>query len=150
MFFYIDFRMENVFEFLDVHQEKIFWGTFILIGIFTVAGAFSAVSFVEIPIGLVLIILGLNRLLDEVNTKKSRKDRDYLNANFRNIRQLGESAQKSVAKLKKRHDLRFHNMNQRRILMEKRIEQNYRDLAGKIMEIENELSDIKRAIKALA
>lgn len=140
----------ELFKTLKIYQDKIFWGIFILTGLFLVGGIFSSIPLIEIPIGLILIILGINRLLHEIKTQESEKEQDYLNANMQNMHEAVSRTHQMVKKLKKNHDMRFHNLNQYRILSDRKFKQKYRDIARKTLEIENELSDIKRLLKGIS
>lgn len=136
----------DLFEALELHQEKLFWTLFVIIGALLITGILAGVALLEIPTGLMLIILGVNRLAEELDIRKSRRNHDNLHANIQNIRHLVHTTHATVKNLKTRHEARFQNINQRRILTDRKVEQNYRDLVRKILEIENDLTDMKRAL----
>jgi 5-bromo-4-chloroindolyl phosphate hydrolysis protein len=129
------------------YWSKVFWIVFIAIGLLIISGITTNLFVADIILGLVVVILGLERLLEELKHKElvarheqTRKDLEYFSDWLHENLQLTKS-------IKSRHDLRFFRMENRRVETTKRIEKQYRELARRITQAENRMNRTMRMLE---
>jgi len=128
--------------------DKVFWMLFVLLQfaiIVTNIWFYNPVGFI---VGLVLIVAGFAKLGSDIAHKKVRQD---VLENKDSIKKMTNwlNRQYELTKgIKEIHERRFHRMDKKRMELEEDFEKSLREIAGKMIDIENRLSLISRALVA--
>ena len=131
--------------------SAIHWAFWIL---FAVAGALLALqlTWTEVVLGLVLVILGLYKIANELEQKRHAKDRELIQQVLGEImallRQERASLKAMESKYEKRffrHDTKLRDSGKKANESEKAAEKSYREIVKKIVELENRLFEVSRA-----
>ncbi len=128
--------------------DKTFWMLFVLLEAAIVLGNVWYFTPVGIIVGFVLMAVALARFGDyllhkknsgllEKNTESIERMKSWLNNQY----QLTQG-------IKDLHDYRFHRMENKKISLDDKIESKYREIAGKIIDVENRLNLVSRALIA--
>ena len=109
--------------------NKIFWAMFVIIGIgFVFLAFFGNMLFLDLLLGFAIITMGLHKLGEEYSVKHIKTDQLHVAENMENISKLIQDSHKQL--------------NDKEINMEKKLERNYRNLARKIIEVENRINEV--------
>jgi len=123
-----------------------FWITFILIAVFVIGGFVIHLFYIDVIFGFTAIAIGMIGLLYEIMIRSLRKEINRIYSNFRNISEWLDLNHGFVKRMNRMHEQRFHNLDRKRIEIEKRLDKDYRSLARKIIEIENSLNATSKRI----
>lgn len=129
------------------HRNKIFWALFIILGSFMISGIMINVFYVDILLGLFLVIIGLYKLGDEFITDKLGHEQKRIMDDMDSVLEWLNHSYDFTKSLQSRHENRIHKLDNKRADMDKRIESNYRDLVRKIIEVENKLNKTSREVQ---
>jgi len=139
----------GISEFLTEHRGKIFWLFFIIIGIFVIGGIFINLFFIDILLGLILIVIGVQRLDEEYHKKSLESERRKTKETMDYMAQWLDASHDYIKLVKNRHEHRIFNLDKKRAdldskidIQDNRIEMNHRDIVRKIIEIENRLNEL--------
>lgn len=122
------------------HYNKIFWIIFALAGAMFITAIFLGYFFLDLVLGLVLVVAGVHRIGEEFFNRSMRKSQDE---SVRTINELLQWAQKSydyTRDFKDRHEKRLHRLDTKRANLENKTEEQFRDAVKKIIEVENKLN----------
>ncbi|MBN1896879.1 MAG: hypothetical protein JW789_04115 [Candidatus Aenigmarchaeota archaeon] len=126
--------------------DKTFWMMFVLLETVIIAGNIWFFTPVGVIVGFVLIAIALARfgdyLLHKENKHRIKKSEDSVEKMkgwLNNQYQLTQG-------IKDLHDYRFHKMEKKKIILDEKIDRNYRDIAGKLIDLENRLNMVSRAL----
>ncbi len=130
------------------HWDKIFWAAFTVMCIIALAGA--AGNFIPfeffLVLGLFMVIIGAGKLAEEISKYKLMNYQDDL---YRKLHQLSQHLEKTFTladSYKTKTEFRLHKLDLKRKEMENEIERRYRNLARKIIELENRVSRISKIV----
>ena len=121
----------SLYDTLRDYYDEVFWILFAAIAILTVASMFST-GFIEIGLGLLLIMLGIHRLDGELRHKKHENRNSKLETYTRDIGKWLNGSHTSNSKTKDSHEKRIHVLDRKRVSHEKKTEKQYRDLVRKV------------------
>ncbi|MEM5871598.1 MAG: hypothetical protein QW051_01860 [Candidatus Aenigmatarchaeota archaeon] len=131
------------------HWDKIFWVFFALMCITVSIGTLSGFISLEFfaILGILLIIIGAGKLAEEISKHKLLVYQDDI---YRKLHQLSQHLEKTfnIASMNKdKTEFRIQKLDQKRSELEKEMKKNYRDLARKIIELENKVNKLAKAIE---
>jgi methylated-DNA-protein-cysteine methyltransferase-like protein len=128
------------------HWDKIFWLMFLIIGASLITGTMAGLLPFEylVIMGLFIVIIGAGKLGDEVGKHKLLNYQDDV---YKKVYQLSQQLEHTF-NLTSMHvnktEFRLQKLDQRRKEAETRAEKNYRDLARKLIEMENRMNKVSR------
>lgn len=128
-----------------VKWNQVFWGLFIIAAAIMVVGFFANVIYVDIMLGLIVVGMGLSMIAFEITSRKLRKDQYRISEALDFVAQWLENSHNYNKAMHRKSDIRFHNYDKKHADIETKIEDNYRSLARKIIEVENKLNMITKA-----
>lgn len=127
------------------HWDKIFWLTFIAMLVFLAASAMqSTIKFEHIVLWVFLILIGSGKLSQEVFGRKTLNYQDDLYRKLHTVSKQLEQTFNMANAHKERTDFRFYTLNKKRRDIETKIDKNYRDIAKKLIEIENRVNRLSK------
>ncbi len=126
--------------------DRSFWMLFVLLEIAIILGNIWFYSPIGIILGFVVIVAGFAKVSDHVFHKgvrtEVRENKQTMNKMTSWLNRQYELTQG----IKNVHDRRIHKLDIKRTDLEDQVERKYRELAGKIIDIENRLSLVSRAL----
>ena len=132
-------------------KSTVFWTLFALIGLLLAL----RLPAVEILLGVMAIFLGVYKLGDELDQRKSQKDREALQETLQDIRLWIEKEYEHLKRMETRYETRFFRMDSKLIAANRKAadasklqEKAYRDLVRKILDLENRMNRDSRAFLA--
>jgi hypothetical protein len=131
------------------HWDKIFWTFFALIGLTVAIGGFAGLMPAEflMLLGAFIIIIGAGKLAEEITKRKLMGYQDDI---YRKMHQISQHLEKTfdIASMNKdKTEFRIQKLDQKRGEMEKQMNKNYRELARKIIELENRMNKLTKAME---
>lgn len=135
-------------ELLSWHGwNKFFWILFIMMGVILIIGAaLGVLTLVEVLIAFIVIAIGAEKLGEEISDKRLQEEQGKINRDLLFISRWLEDNNVFTRQLKDRHESRLFNLDNKRAEIEKRQELGYRELARKILELENRMNEVSRAL----
>jgi len=130
--------------------NRIFWAIFTLIGILLIAGFFVKLLYVDLLLGFLVIAVGVVKLSEELSSNEMKGRHSDINESIRYLTHMVDDANRSMERLKEKSDHRFHHFDGKRAEIEQQIEDNYDSLAKKIVQQENKLNDVTKAVVEIA
>lgn len=127
------------------HWNRIFWAFFIFIGFVIVFGTLLRVAYIEILLGLIVIILGVQKLGEETHSNDVKDNQDKINRSMDYIIHWANSTYDYIKNMRNRHEYRLYHLDRKYADMEQKIENNYRGLVRKLVEIENRMNELAYA-----
>lgn len=127
--------------------DKVFWALFIVIGAIIVIGTLGNVFIFDILLGVAVIIIGTQKLAEDIKTIKINNEQEKINENINNISHWLNSSYNYTKNIRDRSEYRFYHMNNKRIKTDEKIGGMERDmeiLAKKMIDLENKLNEISR------
>lgn len=126
--------------------DRAFWMMFVLLEVAIILGNMWFYSPIGIIVGFIVVVAGFAKVGDHVfhkdmrskvleNKEAVKKMTNWLNRQY----ELTQG-------LKNIHDSRIHKLDGKRTDLEDQVERKYRELAGKIIDLENRLSLVSRAL----
>lgn len=130
------------------HWDKIFWVVFLVMGISIIAGeAFAFISFeFFLILGIFMIIIGAGKLAEEISKNRIINYQDDI---YRKIHQISSHLERTfnlADSYRIKTEYRLHKLDMKREEAERKIEGSYRDLARKIIEMENRVNRVSRIL----
>jgi len=138
---------------LSVHWfrywDMIFWTFFTLMGITVAFGGLTGLLPLEfiVLLGAFIVIIGAGKLAEEITKRKIMGYQDDL---YRKMHQISQHLEKTfdIASMNKdKTEFRIHKLDQKRGEIEKQMNKNYRELAKKIIELENRMNKLTKAME---
>ncbi|NIO19409.1 MAG: hypothetical protein GTN76_01335 [Candidatus Aenigmarchaeota archaeon] len=131
------------------HWDKIFWVLFAVIAFSLVSGiATAAITFETfVVLLLVVVIIGAGKLSEELTNVKVVGYQDDIYKKLNSISQQLEHTFELASKHKNRTEYRVQRLDKRRIDTDIKLEKRYREVASKIIEIENKVNKLSNAMK---
>ncbi|MBL7160927.1 MAG: hypothetical protein ISS93_03715 [Candidatus Aenigmarchaeota archaeon] len=140
---------------LNVTTTKSSWVFWIL---FALTGALLLLQspWVEILLGVIVIFIGIHRLAWELERNRTGKEKESVQEALSEIMECLREEWEHVKEVESRYENRFFQMDKRRADLEERvatlqketdnkIENNYRELVRRILELDNKMNDVARA-----
>ena len=124
------------------HWNRIFWAFFVFIGLVIVFGTLFKALYIEILLGLVVIIVGIHKLGEERSSNNIEETQTKLNRSVDYIAHWMNSMYDFSKNLKNKHEYRLYHLDKKRADMDKKIEDNYRDLVRKVVNLENRMNEL--------
>lgn len=130
------------------HWDKIFWIMFAVVALSMVAGsAMAAVRFeFFVILGLITVIIGAGKLSEELTNNRVIEYQDDIYKKMSSVSQQLEKTFDLASKHKNRTEYRVQKLDKRRIDTDIKLEKRYRELASKIIEIENKVNKLSKAM----
>jgi hypothetical protein len=126
--------------------DRMFWILFVFLEVAVMAATAFAFSPVLLIVGFAVIVAGFAKVGEHAMHESvrsevidNRKKMDKITNWLMNQYELTQG-------VKTLHDSRFHRIDKKRSEIEEDIEKRYRELAGKIIDVENRLSLVSRAV----
>ena len=129
------------------YYDVMFWVLFILIGVLVISSATLAIPLLDLALGLVLVTLGFHKIYEEIRHDGQEMDKRNVMRRLDDINSWLGKSHMHGRKANEKHTYRLNKLDEKRAALDKKIEKNYRDLARKIIELENEVNRMKRAQK---
>jgi hypothetical protein len=126
--------------------DRTFWMLFVLLEIAIILGNAWFYSPVGIILGFVVIVAGFAKVGDHVFHTKMEKDVLENSQKMKKVTNWLNSQHELTQGIKNLHENRFHKLDRKRSDLEDNIDKSYRELAGKIIDVENRLSLVSRAL----
>ena len=130
--------------------NKGFWLLFVVMGIFVVTGTFLQVVFLDLMIGFLVIAIGLLKLSEEFTHKDLTSRHSNINESLRYLTHMVDSSNSTLVRNNEKHENRFLHFDKKRAEIEETIEDKYDSLAKKIIQQENKLNDVTKALVEVA
>lgn len=144
----LDF-MEDFLEWYTFHYNKFFWLIFLAAGMTFIAGIFwpiSAIFYFQVLVGAIIIIAGVHRIGEELNSRSLRRVQARLDRDIDEIIQWMTKSYDYTVTFKNRHENRIHSLDKKRADLEKRFDSHTEGVAKKMIEVENKVNaTLKRA-----
>ena len=126
--------------------DRAFWAMFVILEVAIIIGNVFFYSPIGIIMGFIVIIAGFAKVSDHVfhrdmhskvleNKESMKKMTNWMNNQY-----------ELTKGLRTIHDSRIHKLDGKRTDLEEHVERKYRELAGKIIDLENRLSLVSRAL----
>ena len=128
------------------HWNKAFWLLFILMGALVVAGLIVRVLYLDIVLGIFVIAIGVLKLGEEISSKEIIDRHGDINDNIRYLSHQVDAGNLFARRVKERHEHRFLKLDNRRTDIENIIDEKYDSVAKKVIQLENKLNDITKAL----
>ncbi len=127
---------------------KAFWVLFIIAGALVITGSFIRIMFLDILLGIIVIAIGIQKLGEDLYGEELDREKGEIKEGVKYLTNWIDSNQNLTKNIKTRHEHRFHHIDRKRIEMDGIMKKGYRELAKKILETENKLNEISRALVA--
>lgn len=128
--------------------DKIFWVLFVILEAAIVIGNAWNYTPMGVLIGFLVLAIGFARFGDYMVHKEREEAMKKHNGAIERMKTWLNNQYQLTQGIKELHDYRLHNMEKRKIDLDEKIEKNYRELAGKIMDIENRVNMVSRIVIA--
>jgi hypothetical protein len=123
-----------------------FWIFFILAAATLIAGLIAGVIIADLLLAVIVIAIGFHGVLEEYTARENRKAFKRLDSS---LQKLGEWIEKShlfTKNMHEKHELRLYHIDTKRAQGEQRLEKRNRELSRRIVDLENRINSIRKAI----
>ncbi len=131
------------------HWDKIFWAFFALMGLVLAAGGIA--SFISLDffvlLGVFMIIIGAGKLASEISHSKLLNYQDDIYKKMHQISQHLEKTFNIASMNKDKTEFRIQKLDQKRGEIEKQMGKNYREMARKLIELENRVNRLTKMME---
>jgi hypothetical protein len=128
------------------HWNKAFWLLFIVMGALVVSGLIVRVLYLDIVLGIFVIAIGVLKLGEEMSSKEIVNRHGDINDNIRYLSHQMDAGNLFARRVKERHEHRFLKLDNRRTDIENIIDEKYDSVAKKVIQLENKLNDVTKAL----
>jgi len=130
------------------YWDKIFWLLFAAIALSLVAGTMIAAVQFEffVILGLITVIIGAGKLSEELTNMKVVGHQDDIYKKLNSISHQLEKTFNLASRHKNKTEYRVQKLDKRRIDVDIKLEKRYRELASKIIEIENKVNKLSKVM----
>ena len=129
-----------------LHISRGFWVSFAVLALLTIYGLIARLFFIDVLIGLLVILVGLHGLLYEYNQRLLTSDRRKIRENFEYITQWLDNSYSFLKSINTRHEGRLHSLDVKRAQADEKLENIFRDAVKKIIDVENKLNKTIRIV----
>ncbi|UCD02904.1 MAG: hypothetical protein JSV63_03935 [Candidatus Aenigmatarchaeota archaeon] len=126
--------------------DKTFWMLFVLLEVAIILGNIWFFTPIGIIVGFVLIAIALARFGDYLLHKHNSGILDKNSENVERMKSWLNNQYQLTQSIKDLHDYRFHRMDSKKAALDEKLDKGYRELAGKIIDVENRLNLVSKAI----
>jgi hypothetical protein len=126
--------------------DRIFWMLFVLLEIAVILGSVWFYSPALFIVGFVIIVAGFSKVGEHVRHQDTRHELLKNREKMEKMTNWLNSQYELTQGIKNLHDHRLHKMDMKRADIEGTIDKKYTELAGKMIDIENRLSLVSRAL----
>jgi hypothetical protein len=128
--------------------DKVFWVLFVLLEAAIIAGNAWNYTPMGAIMGFLVLAIGFARFGDYMAHKERQIAMKGHENSIERMKEWLNNQYQLTQGIRDLHDYRLHNMEKRKIELEEKLEKNYRELAGKIMDVENRLNLVSRVVIA--
>ena len=132
------------------HYSKLFWPLFALAGamfIATVSLGLVNLFYLDVILGVALVVVGVHMLGEEFSHRSIRKSHDDSVRAINELLQWAEKSYDYTRAFKDRHERRIYRLDHKRAEHEKRVEGQFRSAVKKVIELENKLNKAVRSLE---
>ncbi|MBN2330854.1 MAG: hypothetical protein JXC85_03495 [Candidatus Aenigmarchaeota archaeon] len=126
--------------------DRAFWLFFVLLEAAIIIGNLFFYSLIGVIMGFIVIVAGFAKVGDHVFHKSVRSELLENKETMKKMANWLNRQYELTQGLKNIHDSRIHKLDGKRTDLEEQVERKYRELAGKIIDLENRLSLVSRAL----
>ncbi|MFH0956863.1 MAG: hypothetical protein V1813_03300 [Candidatus Aenigmatarchaeota archaeon] len=128
--------------------DKVFWMLFVLLEAAIIAGNAWNYTPMGAIMGFLVLAVGFARFGDYMAHKEREVVMRSHESAIEGMKGWLNNQYQLTQGIRDLHDYRLHNMEKRKIELEEKLEKNYRELAGKILDVENRLNLVSRVVIA--
>jgi len=128
--------------------DKTFWALFALIEVAIVAFIIFFYSIPVVMLGFAVIAVGFAKVGEYVFHKKTAHEMREHRETVRKVTNWMNRQYELTQSIKDIYEHRFHHTERKRSELEESLDKRYRELAGKIIDVENRLNLVSRAVIA--
>lgn len=128
--------------------NKTFWALFVVIGLFIIVSSVVNIFFVDVLLGLAVIVIGVHKLAEESKSREIEINQGKMAGKINQILDWLDHNHKYTKNLGAKTDFRLDKFHKSKQDSEERHEKLYDDLAKKIIHIENRMTDLSKAFVA--
>jgi hypothetical protein len=129
-------------------HDKTFWMLFVLLELTLIIGNVWYFTPTGVILGFVVLAIAFARFGDYMLHKHREKQMAGHGRTIERMKSWLNNQYELTRGIKDLHDYRFHMLEKKKIDMDDKIEKRYRELAGKILDLENRLNLVSRALIA--
>lgn len=126
--------------------DRIFWVMFVVLEAAIIVGNIWVNSPVALILGFVVILIGTAKLGDDMFRRSMHHDHLASKETINKMRNWLNRQYELTQGIKDLHEHRLHKVDRKRTELEEILDKRYRELAGKMIDIENRLSLVGRAV----
>ncbi len=134
--------IDNILDFLDRQKTRIFWILFIIMGIFLIGGILVNVIIIDILLGLIIIVIGVQKLDGEWHKKRMENEQGKIKETLGYMAEWVNASHGYMKKIRNSSENRIFRLDNERVDLDKKMEKSYRELVRKICELENKMNEI--------
>ena len=131
------------------HYNRIFWLLFAIAGamfIFTGIMGLTSLFYLDVILGVVIVVAGIHRLGEEFSHRNMRRSHDDAVRAINELLQWAEKSYDYTRAFKDRHEKRLFRLDQKRAEIEDKVEDQFRSAVKKVIELENKLNKAVRSL----
>ena len=144
------YGLNRVIEAYTRHYNKLFWLFFVIasaIFICSIMFTTPTYGYLDIVAGVILVVIGIHRIGEEFSMRRFRDTQDEISRYVNELLQWAQKSYDYTRSFKEKHEKRLFHLDQRRIALEEQSEEQFRAAVKKVIELENKLSKLTRAIE---
>ncbi|MBI4176727.1 MAG: hypothetical protein HY518_05965, partial [Candidatus Aenigmarchaeota archaeon] len=119
------------------HWNRLFWALFVVAGIAIAVSTLTASFLADVLLGVLIVAIGVQKIGEELHSKGMAARYRKVQENLESMTGTLENSHYFAKQTRDKHESRFHSMESKRIELAKKIDSNYRDLAGRMIALEN-------------
>jgi len=133
----------------EVNWDHVFWIMFIITSIIAALTFFLGIVSSDILLGLIIIVIGIERIGVEIAHKKMLEKQSELSENLFYVSKGLEENFNVASDTKQKTNFRIHQLDKKRIEMERDLNLKYRDAVRKIIELENKINNLSKSLEKM-
>jgi len=123
-----------------------FWLLFVIMGALIATSSFLRVLFLDIILGFLVVAVGIMKLSEEFASRSVDNRHKNIHESINFLSHRLDNGDAFNTRIKERHENRFMHLDRKRVGIERTMEDNYDSLAKKIIQQENKLNDVTKAL----
>jgi ABC-type transport system involved in cytochrome bd biosynthesis fused ATPase/permease subunit len=124
------------------HGNSVFWLLFIVLVLFAVFGVIFNLFLIDILIGLVVVLIGIQKLIEERHKNEMERKQNSANDTLKHISQWLDASHEFMSTMKNTHEGKLSELEKKKTDVDETIENNYRDVVKKVIELENKFNEL--------
>lgn len=125
------------------YKDTLFWVFFTLLGISALM-LYAQVLYADVVVVIMIIALGISKLGEEMVSKSLMRQQREIGSHLEHVSQWLESNYDFIRDMNERHEEKMYSLDSTAARSEVKLEKSYRQLAGKIIELENRLNRLAK------